>query len=114
MAKDVIEQDSRLFMASLDLELLFTNIPLEETIFLVISFLGNKAKINNFNRNHLEKLLRMALQNSFDGKTYKQTDGVAMCSPLGPSLDNTFYVFMDKYGSMIALKILNMYITDDM
>ena len=25
-----------------------------------------------------------------------------------------FYVFMNKYGSMIALKILNLYITEDM
>ena len=24
------------------------------------------------------------------------------------------YVFMNKYGSMIALKILNLYITEDM
>ena len=31
-AKEVIEQDSGLFMASLDVQSLFTNIPLEETI----------------------------------------------------------------------------------
>ena len=38
----------------------------------------------------------MALQNNFfnfDGKTYKQTDGVAMGSPLGPSLANAFLCF---------------------
>ena len=38
----------------------------------------------------------MALQNNFfnfDGKTYTQTDGVAMSSPLGPSLANAFLCF---------------------
>ena len=38
----------------------------------------------------------MDLQNNFfnfDGKIYKQTDGVAMGSPLGPSLANAFLCF---------------------
>ena len=92
-AKEVIEQDSGLFMASLDVESLFTNITLEETINIYCDTLfANEAEINNFSRNHFEKLLRMALQNNFfnfDGKIYAQTDGVAM-------------------------KILNQYITEDM
>ena len=47
----------------------------------MILFFANEGKINNFSRNDFEKLLRMALQNNFfnfDGKIYKQTDGVAM------------------------------------
>ena len=54
----------------------------------------------------------MALQNNFF-KIYKQTDGVDKGSPLGPSLANSFYVFMNKHGSMTALKILNLCITED-
>ena len=96
-AKEVIEQDSGLFMASLDVKSLFTNIPLEETINISCdSLFGSEAKINNFSRNDFEKLLRVALQNNFfnfDGKTYKQTDGLAMGSPLGPSLANAFLCF---------------------
>ena len=92
-AKEVIEQYSGLFMASLDVESFFTNIPLEETINIYCDTLfANEAEINNFSRNHFEKLLRMALQNNyfnFDGKIYTQTDRVAM-------------------------KILNLYITEDM
>ena len=69
-------------MASLDVESLFTNIPVEETINISCdSPFGSEAKIHNFSRNDFEKLLRMALQNNFfnfDGKIYKQTDGVAM------------------------------------
>ena len=99
-AKEVIEQDSGLYMASLDVESLFTNIPLEETINISCdSLFGNEAKINNFNRNDFEKLLRMALQNNFfnfDGKIYKQTDGVAMGLPLGPSLANAFLCFHEQ------------------
>ena len=68
-------------MASLDMESLFTNIPLEEVINISYdSLFGNKTKINNFSRNDCEKLLRIALQKNFfnfDGKIYKQTDGVA-------------------------------------
>ena len=88
-AKEVIEQDSGLFMASLDVESLFTNIPSEEAIDISCdSLFCSEAKINNFSRNDFEKLLRTALQNNFfnfDGKIYKQTDGVAMGSPLDPS-----------------------------
>ena len=58
-AKEVIEQDSGLFMASLDVESLFTNIPLGETIIISCdSLFANETKINNFSRNDFEKLLR--------------------------------------------------------
>ena len=61
-------------MVSLDVESLFTNIPLEKTInILCDSIFDNEAKINNFNGNNFEKLLRLALQNNFfnfDGKIY--------------------------------------------
>ena len=41
----------------------------------------------------------MALQNNFfnfDSKIYKQTDGVAMGSPFGPSLANAFSCFHEQ------------------
>ena len=84
-------------MASLDVESLFTNIPLEETISVCCdSLFSNNAKVNNINRNNFGKLLRAALQNkyfNFEGKIYKQLDGVAMGSPLGPTLANAFLFF---------------------
>ena len=50
----IIEQDSGLFMASLDVESLFTNVPLEETINNSCgSLFGNEDKIKNFSRNDL-------------------------------------------------------------
>ena len=99
-AKEFIEQHSRLYMARLNVESLFFNISLEETISISCDSLFNyEAKINNFNRKDFEKLFRMALQNNFfnsDGKIYKQTDGVAMGSPLGPSLANEFLCFHEQ------------------
>ena len=87
-------------MASFDVECLFTNISLEENINISCdSLFGNEAEINNFSRNDFDKLLRMALQNNlfnFDGKIYKQTDGAAMDSPLGPSLANAFLCFHEQ------------------
>ena len=98
-AKEVTEQGSGLFMASLDVESLFTNIPLEEAINISCNFLfANEAKINNFSRNGFEKLLRMALQNNFfnfDGKIYKQTDDIPIVSPLCPSLANASLCFYE-------------------
>ena len=55
-AKEVVEQDYG-FMTSLDVESVFTNIPLEETINISCdSLFANEAKISNFSRNGFEKL----------------------------------------------------------
>ena len=64
--KEVIKQDSRLFMASLDVESLCTNIPLQDAVNIFCdTFFANEAKINNFSRSSFEKILRMALQTKF-------------------------------------------------
>ena len=63
------------------------------------SLFSNNAKVNNINRIDFEKLLRAALQNNFfnfEGKIYKQIDGVAMASPLGPTLANVFLCFHEQ------------------
>ena len=76
-------------MASLDVVSLFTNIPLEETIKNCVNDLFS----SNFYRKDLYDLLKIATTESsiiFDHKLYKQVDGVAMGSPLGPTLANAF------------------------
>ena len=71
-AKEFIEKNSGLFKVSLDVESLFTNIPLEETINISSDTLfANEAKMNNFNRNDFKKLLRMALQTTSSILTVK-------------------------------------------
>ena len=99
-SKEIPDHDPELFMASLDVESLFTHIPLEEAISVCCdSLFRNNAKINNINRIDFEKLLRAALQNNFfnfEGKIYKKIDRVAMESTLGPTLANAFLCFHEQ------------------
>ena len=87
-------------MASLNVESLFTNIPLEETIDNIIndSFLTTD-KVHNIEREELKQLLTFAAYESsfiFDGEYYTQTDGVTMGSPMGPTLANAFLCHFEK------------------
>ena len=99
-SKEIADQDLGLFIASPDVESLFTNITLEETTSACYdSLFNNNAKLNNINRIDSEKLLRAALQNNFfnfEGKIYTQIDGVAMGSPLGPNLANASLCFHEQ------------------
>ena len=87
-------QDHRLIMASLDVESLFTNIPLDETIDIVTSkVFGRKRKVNGISKRDFKRLLEISTKGTvffFNGHYYKQRDGVAMGSPLGPALANAF------------------------
>ena len=99
-AKETADQDPGLFMANLDVESLFTNIPLEETTSVCCdSLFRNDAKVNNVNKIDFKNFLRAALQNNFfnfQGKIYKQIDGAAMGSPLVPTLANAFLCFHEQ------------------
>ena len=53
-AKNVREQNPDLFMSSFDIDSLFTNVPLDETIDLCVKILfGRKKKYKGFSRDHL-------------------------------------------------------------
>ena len=77
-------------MASLDVESLFTNIPLNETIDICIeSFFENTDLIKGLTKEDLKKLWTLATSESlfmFNEKFYKQVDCAAMGSALGPTL----------------------------
>ena len=93
-AKKVREQNPDLFMASFDIDSLFTNVPLDGTIEISVKKLfGRKKKFKGFSRENFKKLLSFAVKDSFflfNGTYYEQVDGVAMGSPLGPTLANIF------------------------
>ena len=99
-ANDVRKLSSKNLMASLDVESLFTNIPLEETIDNIINDLYlSTEKVHNFEKHELKQLLMLAAFESFfvfDGEYYIQVDGVAMGSPLGPTLANAFLCYYEK------------------
>ena len=81
-------------MASLDIDSLFTNIPLDETIDICIDSLYNdKVSNSQILKDVFRNLLYVATKVSFfmfKNKFYKQIDGAAMGSPLGPALANIF------------------------
>ena len=77
-------------MASFDIKSLFTNIPLTETLNLCVQNLyRNQTHVNNLTKSSFYKLLKITMFESlfiFDGKFYEQYDGIAMGSPLAPTL----------------------------
>ena len=83
-AEEICKQDPNLYMARLDVDSLFTNIPLDKTIDISIDSLykddENSPKIP---KDVFHNLLTMATKESFfmfNNKFYKQIDGVAMGS----------------------------------
>ena len=93
-AEDIRLQDSAKSMASLDVDSLFTNIPLDETIDICCNLLFQDTDIvDGLSRDDFKELLTIATKESFilfDGDYFQQIDGVAMGSPLGPTLANIF------------------------
>ena len=77
---EIDEQDSSNFMGSLDIDLLFTGIPLEEAIEICTYNLFKKNGIVHGLRKSESKDLSLATRGSyfiFDKILYKQIDGVA-------------------------------------
>ena len=71
------------FMVSFDVESLFTNIPLEESIDLAVSYITQYTN-TTFSAKELKDLFHIAtVQSHFsiNGSSYDQVDGVAMGSP---------------------------------
>ena len=87
-------------MASFDIKSLFTNVPLNETVEICINeSFTNTEIVNGFNRTQFKNFLKLAVNDCiflFDGKTYKQCDGVAMGNPLGPTMANAFLCYHEK------------------
>ena len=100
-SRDILNQNPNLFMASLDVDSLFTNIPLDETINIIIEKLFSENEtVHNLNKDQFKCLLTLATKESyflFDGELYQQVDSVAMGSPLGPTLANIFII---HYGDI--------------
>ena len=87
-------------MGSLDVHSLFTNIHLEETIEICADELFKESEtVEGLSKTEIKELLSLATKEShfiFDGTLQKQIDGVAMGSPLGLTLANTFLVYHKK------------------
>ena len=98
--KELLEQNASLFMGSLDVDALFISIPLDDTIDIGVEELfKNKDEVNKLSKKEVKELLNLATKESlflFDNVYYYQIDGVAMGSPLGPTLANLFMSYHEQ------------------
>jgi len=88
-----LQEHNNVKMTSFDVASLFTNIPTDETIEIIL----DKTHDKSVTRKDLKKLLEICVKQShfqFNGKFYEQIDGVSMGSPLGPLFAN---IFMDDF-----------------
>ena len=88
-------------MCSFDISSLFTNVPLKETINISADALycddsDAQPFISKAVFIELVKSATSGVEFSFNDIMYKQTDGVAMGSPLGPALANIFRGFYEE------------------
>ena len=85
-------------MVSFDIESLFTNVPLKETIDIILNYVYSQTPPINLPRKSFKKLLELSVYDSFflfNNQIYEQLDGVAMGSPLGPSFANIFLCYLE-------------------
>ena len=87
-------------MISFDVTSLFTCVPLDFTIDLILDKVYRDKLISTkLQRTEMKKLLEICTKGmhfSFDNEVYRQTNGVAMGSPLGPVLVNIFMVELEN------------------
>ena len=83
-----VRNSNNLTMASFDIQDLYTNVPLVETIDICLGKLNDgSGTIYNLPANFFKKLLEMSVFNSifmFNSKYYKQIDGLGMGLPQVP------------------------------
>ena len=91
-------------MVSFKGESLFTNVPLEETIEIILKRIYiNKEITADILKQEMKKLLILYTKNvhfTFNNETCIQVDGVPMDSPLGPVLANIFMFEQNKQNSV--------------
>ena len=87
-------------LVSFDVTSLFTNVPLDYTIEVILRKIYQekliKTKIKKDEMRTLLQLCTKELHFSFNGKIYKQVDGVVMGNPLGPVIANIFMVELEN------------------
>ena len=102
--------DDNMIMASFDVVNLFTNIPVRETIDICLGYVfSGKDTFTQITKNLFKMMLETAVLNSFflfDGQLYKQTDGVGMGLPLGPTFANIFLCYhQQKWLKKLSFRV---------
>ncbi|CAF1208252.1 unnamed protein product [Rotaria sordida] len=110
-------------MISLDVESLFTNVPVYEAVELAIKIIIDKKKIDkNYTKltaKDLRNLFQLAVTNTpfrFYDQLYMQVDGVSMGSPLAPILADIFMTYIEQqieeYEYSDKIKLYVRYVDD--
>ena len=94
-ADEISTQNSDLYLASLHVNALFTNILLNETIYICVKklFQNTETLVIGISKNYFPDLITLSTKESFfifNNNFYIQVDGVAMGSTVGPILVNIF------------------------
>ncbi|CAF1441093.1 unnamed protein product [Rotaria magnacalcarata] len=96
-------------MVSFDVSSLYTNVPINETIEIILNSLYVIQPIPPImKRDDMKELLIFATKNShflFDGKVYDQIDGVSMGSPLAPLLAEIFLQEFERKNSSLLQEL---------
>ena len=83
-------------MTSFDVISLFTNVPTDDTIDIILKRIYEQKEIStSFTKQELKELILLCTKEvhfTLWGQSYIQTDGVAMGSHLGPVLSRIFMV----------------------
>ena len=87
-------------VVSFDVVSLFTNVPLDTTIEIILKRIYDNNEINtSITKKEMKELILLCTKGvhfTFDSKTYVQTNGVAMTSPLSPVLSGIFMVELEN------------------
>ena len=94
-------QADNLYMTSYDVENLYTNAPLRETINIIVNkiFINAETSFIGLSKSCFTKLLEIATTNCFflfNGQLYKQCDGLAMALPQSPIIADNFLAFHEE------------------
>ena len=88
------------YIVSMDIECLYTNIPVRETIDILTNLIyENDNSFRNMSKLNFKKMLECITSNTFfifNNIYYKQRDGLAMGSPLSATLANIFLCFHER------------------
>ena len=85
-------------LVSFDEVSLFTNVPLTETIDIITNYVYKGNNVPPFSKLVFKRMLKLATGGlfSYNGKLYRQIDGVTMGNPLGPTLANFFLAHIEN------------------
>ena len=94
------------WMCSLDVSSLFTQVPLKETIDFVCNHISENHKDFELPVADLQELLYLCCSNiqfMFDGRMYRQTNGLSMGSALAPVLADLFMMMLEqKHATLLS------------